>query len=175
MKEPAMARLLSINCLNDNQHMRHRRFVRDRDMDGRFHALRNHRLQPLFRAARKGEGGLARGRVYNADILHIDALIETRAKGLGAGFLGGKALGVSGDMGAARAAALGLLALCFCKTALDKAFAKALERLFDPAYIDQVAARADNHLVCPVTSLATLCTLWIWTFFFATFAPWTSW
>ena len=69
--------------------------------------------------------------------------LKAGAERLGAGFLGGKALGVGGG---ALGPAVGFAALDLGEDPLGEALAVALERLLDPPDVDHVVAEADDHL-----------------------------
>ena len=92
--------------------------------------------QPRGRAAGQRHGRLAAGQVDHAHVAPEHAVRHAGAQRLGAGLLGGEALGVGGR---APCPALGPGLLDLGEDALDEALAIALQRLLDAADVDQVA------------------------------------
>ena len=83
------------------------------------------------------------GQIDDAHVAPEHAVAQAGAERLGAGLLGGEALGVGG--GALGAAVAILRALDLGEAARDEALAEALERLLDAADVAEVAADAEDH------------------------------
>ncbi len=88
-------------------------------------------------------GRLAARQVDHAQVAPVDAVPgHPGAQRLGAGLLGGEALGVTGRPGRA---AVGFLLLDRCEHPIRETAAEAIEGFLDAADVDQVVAEADDH------------------------------
>ena len=93
--------------------------------------------------AAERESRLTRRQVDDAHMLPVHAATRnTCAQRLGAGFLGGEALGVGR---CALLAAVGGLALDFGEDAMREAVAEPLQRFLDAPYITHVLTDTDDH------------------------------
>src|SRR5690242_19257752 len=128
---------------DDDDGLGERRLVGQADIETHLHAGRGYRLEAGERAAGQPQAGLARGQVDDPEVAPEDAAPETRTERLGGGLLGGKAAGVAGAAG--QAAAIAAATLGLGEDAVEKAVAETLDRLFDAADVDQVAADAEDH------------------------------
>ena len=102
--------------------------------------------EPRRRAAGQPHRRLAAGQIDDAHVAPEHAAAQPRAQRLGAGLLGGEALGVGGG---APGAPLRAAPLDVGEAARDEALAEALERLLDAADVAEVAADADDHRLPP--------------------------
>ncbi len=102
----------------------------------------NQGAEPLRRAAGQRHRRLAGAEVDHPHVAPEDAAMKPGAERLGAGLLGGEALGVGGG---AHPPPLRFPPLDVGEDAADEALAVALERLLDAPDVDQVAADADDH------------------------------
>src|SRR3954453_19540784 len=94
---------------------------------------------------------LAGRQVDDAEIAPEHAAAKPGAERLGGGFLGGKTAGVAGKLRGPPgrpAAAPGR-----GEDAVEKAVAKALDRLLDAADVDQIAADAEDHRTIRATPI----------------------
>src|SRR4051794_31958580 len=96
-------------------------------------------LQPLGGAAREADCRLARRQVGDGHVAPENAVPQSRAERLGAGLLGGEALGVRSG---ARRTAFGFGLFGFRENAVNEALAITLERFFDAADVDEIGAEA---------------------------------
>lgn len=55
-----------------------------------------------------------------------------------------------------------IVLFALCEAAFDEAV---IEEFFDAPYVCDVCAYAENHALCPVLSLVTLCIFLRWAFF----------
>ena len=106
------------------------------------HAGRQHCLQSYQRPAGEPHGRLPRRQVDDAEVAQEDAVAEARPQRLGAGLLGGEALGIGGG---AICATLGESAFGLGEDAMDEAIAMALDGALDPADVDKIGADAEDH------------------------------
>src|SRR5882672_7605504 len=112
------------------------------EIDLRAHAGRGDRRQPLRGIAGQYQGRLARRQVDHPEVAPEHAGAKAGAERLGAGFLGGEALGIAGGAAGPR---LRLAPLGLGEQALGEAAAETLQRLLDAADVDDVAADAEDH------------------------------
>src|SRR5690606_20273976 len=84
--------------------------------------------------------------IDHSHVAPVDAPAEPGAERLGAGLLGGEALGIGGG---ALGPALGFGALDGSEAAHDEPLAMAGEGLFDAADLAQIAAEPDDHWAAP--------------------------
>src|SRR5579885_42311 len=134
------------HCRDDDNGLRHRPVVGDREVDLRGMPGRRQRLEPLQRTARKLHGRAAGGQIHNTHIAPPDPLADAGAERLGARLLRREALGVGLD---AILAAFGLRAFGFGEDAVEKAIAVPLDYLADTARVDDVVANAEDHAASP--------------------------
>src|SRR5665213_288415 len=118
------------------------RLIRQGHVDPGAHPRRRHRFEPRGRPAGQHQGRPAARQIDHAKIPPIDAPAEPGAERLGAGLLGGEALGIAGDSVGAR---VGTLALDGGKDAFEEALAIALDGALDPPDVDEIAAEAEDH------------------------------
>ncbi|QTK79091.1 hypothetical protein AT6N2_C1325 [Agrobacterium tumefaciens] len=123
--------------LDNHESLSVRKVVRDGQMDAGAVAGRQHRRQPFPCPVGQDHRRLAARQVDNAHVPPEDAVGKPGPERLGAGFLGGKTLGVGGR---AVLPAIGFCTLDISETAMGETLAKALDRFFDAADVDQVAA-----------------------------------
>src|SRR5579864_2763873 len=120
--------------------------VGDGEVDARFVALGRDRIEPPLGAAGEFHGRPARRQVDDAHVAPPHAGAHAGAERLGAGLLGGKALGIGLDP---VAPLFGAGALVRREDAVDEAVAVALDHLGDAAHIGNVGADAENHRMIP--------------------------
>ena len=111
--------------------------VDDGAMAGRRHAFEMTSGAPVQHYRRP-----PRRLVDHAHVAPVGALAKTGAQRLGAGFLGGEALGIGGR---ALGASLRFALLNLGEHALNEALTEAFEGLLDAADVDDVVADAENH------------------------------
>src|SRR5262249_56184757 len=105
-------------------------FGGDRTIGARLATRRRDGMEPRERPAGEPHGGASRGQIDYAHVAPKHSRAQTGAESLGAGFLGGEALGVGlGPSGAA----VGLRALSRGEDASEKTLAVPLDRSFHPA------------------------------------------
>src|SRR5690606_6463453 len=81
-------------CFDDNEGLREWVIVGNRKMDDSRVAIGNEGIEPFGSPARKLHGRLAAGQVNNTHVAPEHAARKPRPERLGAGFLGGEALGI---------------------------------------------------------------------------------
>src|SRR5262245_19071707 len=127
---------------DDHQGLGDGALIGDGDVDAGLAAGRRDLLQPAQRAAGQPHGGPARRKVNDAHVAPEYAAAEAGAQRLGAGLLGGEALGIGfhpvGPPLGARPFGLG-------EDAGEEALAVALDRALDAPNIDQVRTDAMDH------------------------------
>ncbi len=98
----------------------------------------------LSGTAFEAQGGATTGFPHHFNLQPVHAAADTRSKGLGGGFFGGKSSGQAfGSI--AFAQAVGLLG--GGKDAIQKPLSVALKRLLNPRDFNQVNTTADDHAV----------------------------
>src|SRR5262245_14294364 len=112
-------------------------------------AGRNHAAKVLTRGTLKHHRRSSGGLVHHPEIAPIDVLAKPGAERLGAGLLGGEALGVGRRPGGA---AVGFPPLDLGIDALRETLAEALQGPLDAADVDDVAAHAEDHCAAPLVS-----------------------
>src|ERR1035437_2930337 len=127
---------------NDDDGLRAWAFVGERYVDLGLATGRRDLLQPFERAAGQLHGGAARGQIDHAHVAPEHAAAETSAERLGAGFLGGKTLGIDLDR---VGAILRLGAFGGREKAPEKTFAVTLDAARDAPYVDHVGAEPEDH------------------------------
>src|ERR1051325_2589666 len=127
---------------DDHDRLGERVFVGQGEVDLRGHACGRDLLDAGERAAGARDRGLVAAHVDHAHVAPDHAAAQARAERLGAGLLGGEALGVARRP---RGAALRALLLDLRKDALDEAVAEALERLLDAPDVAEIVADAQDH------------------------------
>src|SRR6266849_2292522 len=118
---------------DDDERLRERRFVGERQVDPRAHAARRDGLELRERAAGQDQGRPTRGEIDDAEVTPIDAAAKAGAQRLRASFLRGVALGIAGG---AVGAAVGALALERREHPIEEAVAEALDGAFDAADVE---------------------------------------
>src|SRR6266700_199319 len=128
---------------DDDDRLGERRLVGEGDIEARQHPGRGDRLKAAQGAAGQPHPRLSRGLVDDAEVAPENPAAKAGAERLGGGLLGGEAAGIARSAG--RAAAIAAAALGFGEDAVEKTLAKALDRLLDPANVDQIATDAEDH------------------------------
>src|SRR5262249_32572355 len=117
-------------------------FGGDRTIGARLATRRRDGIEPRERPAGELHGGASRGQIDHAHVAPKHSRAQTGAESLGAGFLGGEALGVGlGPSGAA----VGLRPLGRGEDASEKALAVPLDRAFDTADVDKIGPDTEDH------------------------------
>src|SRR5580704_2973720 len=140
---------------NDDEGVGHRSLVGDGQVDARFVAFGRDRVEAPLGAAGELHGRPPRRQVDDAHVAPPHAGADAGAERLGAGFLGGEALGISLDP---VAAPFGAGALVRREDAIDEAIAVALDDLGDAAHVGNIGADAENHLPAPPSRRARFIT-----------------
>src|SRR5579862_5063540 len=130
--------------------MRHRPLIGNADIDARLVAFGRDRLQPALGAAGQLDGRPPARQIDHPHVAPPYAAAQTRSQSLGAGLLGGKALGVGFDP---VTPLFGLGALDRRENAVEKSLAMALDHLGDAASVGDVGADAENHDADPLRTL----------------------
>src|SRR5580698_9987054 len=131
---------------NDDESVGRRSLVGDGEVDARFVAGGRDRVEAPFGAAGELHGRSPRWQVDDAHVAPPHAGADAGAERLGAGFLGGEALGIGLDP---VAPPLGARALVRREDAIDEAIAVALDHLGDAAHVGNVGADAEDHHPAP--------------------------
>src|SRR5271166_476354 len=127
---------------DDDDSLGERRLVRQGDVDAGRHARRRQLIQPAQRPAGQPHRRLSRRQVDDTQVAPEDAVAKAGSERLRASLLGGKPTGIARRPIGAPVA---LQAFDVSKNPLEKAVAKARDRLLDPADVDQVAAEPEYH------------------------------
>src|SRR6185312_1598440 len=127
---------------DDDQCLRHRRLVGQRQVDPGIHAGRRQQAELAQRAAGQHQRRPPGRQIDDADIAPEHAVAKAGAERLGARLLGGIALGVARR---AVGPVIGAPALLRREDALEETLAEALDGALDAADIDEVAAEAEDH------------------------------
>src|SRR5262249_28078658 len=122
--------------------LRHRTFIGDGHINARLATRRSDGVEPRERPAGELHGGASRGQIDHAHVAPKHSRAQTGAESLGAGLLGGEALGVGlGPSGAA----FGLRTLGRGEDASEKTLAVPLDRAFDTADVDEIGPDTEDH------------------------------
>ena len=133
---------LGASRLDDDEGVRERGLVGDGQVDKGFGPRRENRFEPLGRASGEPHGRLAGGQIDHSHVAPEHSAAQSRPQRLGAGFLGGKPLGVGGGAPGPRfrPALFGL-----GEAAIDESPAEAFDRPLDSPYVAEIAADPDDH------------------------------
>src|SRR5580698_4719965 len=131
---------------NDDESVGHRSLVGDGEVDARLVAFGRDGVEAPLGAAGQLHGRPPRRQVDDAHVAPPHAGTDAGAERLGAGLLGGEALGVGLDP---VAPPLGAGALVRREDAIDEAIAMALDDLGDAAHVGNVGADAEDHPAAP--------------------------
>src|SRR5262249_22731673 len=118
---------------DDYDRLRMRKIVAQTDVDTRVHARGWDAPQMCRPPARQHHCRPARTQIDDAHVTPENAFAQPRSERLGAGFLGGKPLGVGGG---AAGPPFGFGALGGGEDTLEKTFTEALQGAFDAADVD---------------------------------------
>src|ERR1700680_4431846 len=131
---------------NDDEGVGRRPLVGDGEVDGRLVALWGDRSETPLGAAGEFHGRPPRRQVDDAHVAPPHAGADAGTERLGAGFLGGEALGIGLDPAAPP---LGARPFCRREDAVDEAIAVALDHFGDAAHVGNVGADAEDHPPAP--------------------------
>src|SRR5580704_5681408 len=132
---------------NDDESVGRRSLVGDGEVDARFVAGGRDRVEAPFGAAGELHGRPPRRQVDDAHVAPPHAGADAGAERLGAGLLGGEALGIGLDP---VAPPFGARPLGRRENAVDEAIAVTLDHLGDAAHVGNVGADAEDHRAAPL-------------------------